>query len=221
MKNFKNKFFLILFLSSFIATINAQDEKTGDDLSFLKGQKNIKVEFVYDSLTVDGELEETYVSKQVEKMNKKNAGTGDEFLADWKNKKANAGPANFIDGVEEYLVKLHFDVVGNPSIKNGREPIPANPKGPAVKPKYTCVVELISIKSGSKNLITPTMWISCSFYDSSNLTKKLAELKFHLDYNHGGKQGSEYVSTGTWFDISEAYEKAGIRTAKEIKKVLK
>ena len=73
----------VLFLCT--APLLAQELKLkSGSLEFLKGEKNLNLEYVYDGLTVGKEAEQNYINSKVAEMNKKEAGKGDQWLAGWK-----------------------------------------------------------------------------------------------------------------------------------------
>lgn len=197
MKNLKNQIFLILFLSSFITTINAQ-EKIGDNLSFMKGQRNIKFEFVYDGLTIDDLTEKAFFE----------SGSKDSKAMHpdvWQREKSGRMPENFLKQFNVVLKKNSFQ--GDTLDK---------------KQKYVCVVRLISIKTGKKNIVSPTLWVSYTFYENANREKPLAFLKYHVPYAKGGqRQDGSHMEMGDWSDAYAAYWKAGDKIAGDIKKKIK
>jgi len=62
--------------------------ETGEDLAFLKGQKELAVEYDYSTIKVKGEAEADYLKSQKEELNKDKAGDGDEFVAEWTKARA-------------------------------------------------------------------------------------------------------------------------------------
>lgn len=66
-------------------SITAQKWSTGKDLSYLKGQKEIGLQFTYDNLTVGkkGKTEAEYVAEKTAEANKKEAGKGDAWAKAW------------------------------------------------------------------------------------------------------------------------------------------
>ena len=203
MKIIKNVFCLLFLLMAFISSANGQD--VGTDLFFLKGETKVKFEFNYDGLTISGEPEKPFVEKDVDKMNKKKTGDGNMFYYDWEKEKSTDAPESFISRAQKYLLKYHFDA--DNVFKD--------------EPKYICVVKLISIKKGIRNLITPTLWVSYTFYLNNNRDKPLAILKYHIAYGHGSSHTDlqDHVSgtsTSSWDNIYMAYEKAGAYIAKKI-----
>lgn len=210
MKNFKTSLLIMLFLSAFINPIKAQEEEAGTDLSFLMGQKNIKLEFSYEGLTIDDQPEAAFLNEAVAKMNEKNPGSGDELSAYWKTQKKTEMPRMFTAGLNNNLSSYHFRA----------DTLEAKPKQ-----KYVCVIRLISINPGRKMLTSPTLWVSCTFYEEGNRNKPLASFKYHLDYAKGGNEKtghgrSTYMGTGSWDECAMPYFTAGKRLAGKVKKMV-
>ncbi len=76
-----------IFLASCTLHTFAQKIKIENgNLSLLKGQKNINVEFTYNNLKVGKyDKEADYVTNKKNEMNKKEAGTGDKWAKAWAN----------------------------------------------------------------------------------------------------------------------------------------
>lgn len=76
---------LVTVALSFIA-IGAFSQKikvTSGSVDFLKGEKTIMAKFTYDDMTVGKMSEKSYVEDKVAKLNKKEAGKGDEWSKNW------------------------------------------------------------------------------------------------------------------------------------------
>lgn len=81
MKNLKIGVLAIALMTSGMAS--AQKWITGKDLSYLKGQKEILLQFTYDNMTVGKKSESEYIKEKVEDYNKKEAGKGDAWAKSW------------------------------------------------------------------------------------------------------------------------------------------
>ena len=69
------------FLLIAVSPLAAQSLKLeSGTLEFLKGEKSLNVEYVYDGLTVGKLAEKDYIEKKVAEYNTKEAGTGDKWL---------------------------------------------------------------------------------------------------------------------------------------------
>lgn len=86
MKNLKIYALAIALVSS--GVISAQKWITGKDLSYLKGQKEILLQFTYDNMTVGKTSEGEYVKEKVGDYNKKEAGKGDAWAKAWAENRA-------------------------------------------------------------------------------------------------------------------------------------
>ncbi len=84
MKNLKITIIACALLASGI--MNAQKWSMGKDLSYLKGQKEIGLKFIYDNMTVGkkGKTEDAYIAEKTADNNKKEAGKGDAWAKSWK-----------------------------------------------------------------------------------------------------------------------------------------
>lgn len=83
MKNI-GKLGLALALTLATSMIFAQTEAKKGNYSFLKGEKQLNLEFVYDGMKVGKNLtEEEYVNKKVEEHNNAEAGKGDKWKEGW------------------------------------------------------------------------------------------------------------------------------------------
>lgn len=89
MIKFKTQLFVAGFVCMLASPLFAQNIKVQSGaLGFLKGEKTLQVEYVYDGLTV-GKLTETeYIKKKVSEYNAKEAGTGDKWLTSWHTSRA-------------------------------------------------------------------------------------------------------------------------------------
>jgi hypothetical protein len=77
---------LVILMLALTVTSYAQKIKLLEgDLSPLKGQKAVKIEFTYDNMTVtkDDKTEESFIKERKEEYNKKEAGKGDKWAQSW------------------------------------------------------------------------------------------------------------------------------------------
>lgn len=80
------KLITLLFVSIVVMPAMAQKIKLVEgDLSALKGQKSIAVEYSYDNMTIGGKgkTEREYVDEKTKKINEKEPGKGDEWAKAW------------------------------------------------------------------------------------------------------------------------------------------
>jgi len=87
MKNLKVSIFALALCT--VGAVNAQKWISGKDLSYLKGEKEILLQFTYDNMTVGKKSEGDYLKEKVEDMNKKEAGKGDAWLKNWTADRTN------------------------------------------------------------------------------------------------------------------------------------
>lgn len=94
--------FLLAAIAILIITMNAaaqQVDLNRGDLSILKTEKNINIEFTYDKMTVgDDGKEASYIKRKKEEMNAKEAGSGDAWAVKWEEDKKQRFEPKFILG---------------------------------------------------------------------------------------------------------------------------
>ena len=118
MKNFMTRWSLAGLIAAFAVCVSAQDMKLQSGaLAFLKGEKTLNVEYVYDGLTVGKMTEQAYIDKKVEEANKKEAGTGDKWLVSWKADRAKRYQPKFEELLNKQLIKTGLTVGANSAAK--------------------------------------------------------------------------------------------------------
>lgn len=121
-----------LMISSFAM---AQKMKvTKGDFKFLKGQKEINVEFVYDNLQLMKEnlSNDEYVTKRAAELNEKNKGNGDRWKKKWEESPDHMWNPKFLELINKYY--------GEPKKVNIQEGIETA--------KYTLIVDAVWIYPG-------------------------------------------------------------------------
>lgn len=83
MKIYSTLFLLIAMLATGSAFAQKIKWEKGEDLAFLKGEKQLAVVYDYSKITVKGASEATYLQAQKEDLNKDKAGEGDAFVTEW------------------------------------------------------------------------------------------------------------------------------------------
>ena len=74
------KLSIVLLISLFAINVNAQKIKLVDgDISFLKGQKVLGVEFIYEEIMVGKMTEADYIDKKVAEAEEREPGTGEAW----------------------------------------------------------------------------------------------------------------------------------------------
>lgn len=102
---------LILMASS---TLFAQVKPLSGDMKSLKGQSVVALKYDYTKLMIGKKSADEYATEKVAEMNKKKAGSGDEWLEKWKNDRtARFQPAfqkEFNDVVKSYNLEGKNDL---------------------------------------------------------------------------------------------------------------
>jgi hypothetical protein len=113
---------------------NAQKITEGDEtLSFLKGEKNFNIEYVYDGMMVGKKTEADYKAEKVKAYNEKQPGKGDRWAEKWVNSRSMVYEPMF----EELINKILFkEKTGASAAKNQKDA------------KYTIVVKTIMLEPG-------------------------------------------------------------------------
>ena len=77
----------------------------GDDLAFMKGQRDVAAEFDYSKITVKGEAPATYLESQKTDLNADKPGDGDAFVAEWTDAREKKYQPEFAKGFNKMLLK--------------------------------------------------------------------------------------------------------------------
>src|ERR1051325_8479080 len=162
MKKLKPHLLLAGAAFCFVSPLLAQDLKLKSGaLGFLKGEKLLNVEYVYDGLTVGKLTEQAYTEGKVAEFNKQVAGKGDRWLPAWKSDRA----ARFEPKFEELINKQL-------SIRKAGLTVEKNPEA-----KYTLVLKTINLDPGWKAAIMrrPALVSTrAEFFETKNRTNELA-----------------------------------------------
>lgn len=195
----KKKSIFALACLFFVST----NTKAQENLSFLKGEKTIKVEYNYDNMKVGKKSEADYCSEKVADYNTKSPGNGDSWLKQWKNNKELAYQPKFEGLLNKYL------------LKTGISAYPTNEDA-----KYTLILKTVFIEPGfNVGVMKQNAYITveASFVETANKGKVLAKKTF--------KKMPGTTVFGEDYDVatrvSESYAKAGKETAKWILNSLK
>jgi len=189
-----------LFLSATILlAINPAKAQQVDlakgDLSILKGETTINIEFTYEKLTVgDDGKEEAYIKRKTQEMNEKEKGSGDIWARKWQEDKKNMYEPKFILGFTN-LSKMTVS-------KDARYTLIFNTK--AIEPGYQ--VGISKRNAGIDGSVT--------IVETANPTKKLIVLNV--------ERPGENKWRGAAFDsasrIADAYYLSGQKIGKFIAK---
>ena len=192
MKILKTVFVALLVLS--VTTIQAQKIKVTDgDLSFLKGQSEVLVEYEYDGMAV-GKFENSddYVAKKVAEYNSAEAGKGDTWKENWLADREARFQPMFEELLNKYTEKkadCNFD--------------PTN-----IKAKYTMIVKTTFTEPGFNIGIVrkdAMINLTITFIETANTENVLAVMTMTKIPGYGA-MGNDY---DTGYRISEAYAKGG------------
>ncbi len=180
-------------------TTHAQDvNKKKGNLSFLKEEKTINVEFTYEKMSVgDFGKEADYIKTRKQEMNTKEAGTGDAWAIKWDEDKQKRYEPKFTLG--------YTNVSGMTVSKDAKYTLIFNTK--ALEQGYS--VGVSKRNAGIDGTVT--------IVETADRTKKLAVLSV--------ERPGENMFRGAAFDagsrIADAYYLSGQKVAKFIKKTMK
>src|SRR4051812_31965205 len=190
-----NRFFVGLTLFLFSINANAQKIKTVDgDLSALKNEDAINVEFVYDGMSVGKyDKEADYIKAKTEEYNKKEPGRGDTWAKSWVTDRASRFETRFINEFQE-TSKM------------------------TVKPtaKYTMIFKTLTTEPGYNVVISrknAEIDAEVTIVETADKSKKIATLS--VSNAPGRIYGGYDYDTGT--RIAESYAVAGKKLGKYIK----
>lgn len=188
---------LTLLFTALITSAQDVDINSGD-LSFLKDQKTINIEFTFNKLSVgDFSKEADYIKKKKEEYNAKEPGSGDPWAVKWEEDKTTRFGNKFITGF--------MALSGMSASSESKYTMIVNTK--AIEPGYSIGVS--KRNAGIDGTIT--------IVETANRTKKLAALYF--------ERPGENMFRGAAFDagsrIADAYYLTGQKTGKFFKKNIK
>lgn len=189
---------LVLFGAFLFARSSAfaqEVDLTKGDLSFLKGEKTINIEFSFEKMAVgDFGKEADYIKKKTEEYNAKESGSGDIWAAKWEEDKLKKFPEKFILG---FTAQTKMTVS-----PDARYTLIFNTK--ALEPGYS--VGVSKRNAGIDGTVT--------IVETANRSKKLAVLLV--------ERPGENMFRGAAFDagsrIADAYFLSGQKTGKFIVK---
>ena len=179
----------------FFATADAQKLKTTDgDLSVLKNESTINIEFVYDGMSVGKyDKEADYIKAKTDEYNKKEPGRGDTWAKSWVTDRESRFQSRFINEFQE----------------SSKMTVKADAK-------YTLIFKTTTTEPGYNIVISRKnaeidgeAWI----VETADKTKKIATIT--INNAPGRIYGGYDYDTGT--RIAEAYAVAGKRLGKYIK----
>lgn len=179
----------LLILVFFSVTSTAQKIKLREgDISVLKGQPSVSVEFIYDGMSVGSYPDEAdYIKKKMDDYNKKEPGSGERFAKAWVGDRKTRFEPAFKEKFEEYAKIL-------------------------IKPnsKYTLIFKTISTEPGYNIYIkrkNAEIDAEVTLVETANRDKPLAVLS--ISNAPGRTFGGNDYETGV--RIAESYEVSGKR----------
>ncbi|MEI7661267.1 MAG: hypothetical protein WCK34_03675 [Bacteroidota bacterium] len=192
----KNKFFSLTFILTifFVMTLSAQESKSKDvevpdnvvfgDLKFLKSEKIINTEFVYDSMGVGKMTENEYIMQKVTELNNSQSGKGDKWLVDWNDRKKFNYPVAFMESFNKKLMKSGLVAEKNASAA-----------------KYTMVVKTLYFEAGFYLLgldiaEASKVILEILFFESNNRSLPIATIFLVPASGGGGAPAMAYGAAG-------------------------
>lgn len=194
--------------------------ESGEDLAFLKGQKEFAIEYDYTNMTVKGEKEADYLNTQRTELNKDKAGDGDEFVEEWTK-------------ARQTKYQPHFEKEFNKRVRDSAIQVK-----PGSNARYTLIIVTDDMQLGKGSAFgkkPAEVTFTLKFVETANKDKVLAkgqlkDVKGEVKAPRGsgfipGAGGvmsmTAHVMNKEYSNrIAESYEKTGLVLAKYISKKL-
>ncbi|MFZ1688745.1 MAG: hypothetical protein WAU70_15050 [Flavobacteriales bacterium] len=163
---------------------------TEGDLSVLKGEKEVKLEFSYEGMMVGGFTDEAYQNKKQKEYNEKEAGKGDTWKENWVGNREKLFHPKF---TELFNDRLDGALVG------GMDKTSA---------KYTFIVRTTSTEPGYNigiSRVPASLNSAITLVETADHSKVLAEMvvancpganAMGFDYDAGGRIAEGYAKMG-------------------------
>lgn len=197
----KKTILLITTVICFSLIGNTQTAKKGD-YSFLKGQKELNIEFDYTNMKVGKyATEEAYIKEKVAEHNKKEAGKGEKWKESWEGSREKRYQPKYME-----LINKSLEGVGMVAKENSVA-------------KYTLIVKSIFTEPGfNVGVVKQPAYVDFEMIFIETDTKK--EVGRYILYKIPGSQAMGYdFDAGS--RIAECYAKAGKMMGSYIAKALK
>jgi len=189
---------LILFLFLSLTAYSQKLKLVEGDVSALKGQNAVAVEFKYDNMTVGKMTEAEYVAKKKGDYNKKESGKGDKWEAEWTGNRED----KFEPGFKERFSK--FSDMATPS--DG--------------PDYTIIFRTVKTEPGYNiGIKSEPAYIDAEVWLVETKNKEKALAKISIMKSPGSAIFGNEFDTGA--RLQEAYAMAGMELGAYIKGKLK
>jgi len=186
---------IVLLALIVLGALNTQAQKikvVDGNLDFLKGQKEIMLEYDYNDMAVGKfDKEEDYVAKKVAEYNEKDPGSGDEWAESWVADRKGRFEPKFEELLKSYTEKA--DIEFDQSLTDA---------------KYTMILKTTFTEPGFNIGIVrkdAEINVEVIFVETANPENKLAVIEMTRVPGRGAL-GNDY---DTGFRIQEAYAKAG------------
>jgi hypothetical protein len=172
---------------------------TSGSVDFLKQEKQVNVEYVYDGMTVNPDrkdlpremAEKDFIAKRVAQFDEKQAGRGESWRERWINSRADSYEPSFCDGLNQRLSAKKIDLQF----------------GFFRGAKYTLILKTTHTELGWKfsDVIKHPFLINAeaTFVETQNRTNSPAEIT--ILKASGSAEGSDFTGRG----LAEAYGNAG------------
>ncbi len=107
-----------LFLSGFTGVYAQKIKLVKGDLSFLKGQSELNIEYDYSDMAVGKfDNEKDYINQKKEDYNSKEPGRGDSWAEDWEADRGNTYEPKFQELFNKYMEKVGLSILHNSDAK--------------------------------------------------------------------------------------------------------
>lgn len=187
-----------VFFVTALASAQDMEVKSGD-LSVLKGEKEVNVEFDYSQLTLmkEKKTEAQYITERAEDLNKKAKGNGEIWKKKWDGAKDGIWQPKFLELINTVLTKEKKDVTFQEGLSSA---------------KYTLIVEVVWIYPGwdvSMMKQPAKVTTNLKLVETANKSKVVAEVT--SEEAPGDQWGSQFSNETR---IGEGFAKTGKSFAK-------
>jgi hypothetical protein len=193
MKKLRAQWFLAGLGLLLVLPLSAQDMKLkSGSLEFLKGEKTLNVEYVYDGLTVGNGTEQAYIEKKVAEFNTKEPGKGEKWLENWKSDRSKRYQPKFEELLNKQFTERKVD------LKTGQY----------ADAKYTLVLKTLNLEPGYNAFVSRApaqISTEAKFVETKDRSKELAVISI-LKAPGSGAMGYDY---DPGYRLQEGYAKTG------------
>lgn len=203
MKHLKNSLAAVLLAALPVMSFGQKIMPVSGDLSFLKGQKSVNIEYDYSSMEVgDFSSEADYKAKKIKEYNEKESGRGDKWSESWERDKTVRYPEKFEELINKGCASQGI------TFSQGAEA------------EYTLIVKTKFIEPGfNVGVMKKPSAVSFEYIFVETANKENVKSKHSQKFVPGSQAMGFDYDTGT--RISESYAKGGKMFAGTIVKALK